>query len=103
MKKILSGLIILIWLVLCFSSLVIAEAVILKSGKKLEGKILEKTDKYIKIDFDGIPLTYYFDEIEKIEGEASVKQTQENLYDEDKIRSIIIDYYKAIDSKDLLN
>ena len=38
----------------------------LKSGKKVEGQIIEKTDEYIKIDFSGIPLTYYMDQIENI-------------------------------------
>lgn len=42
----------------------------LKNGKTVEGKILEKTDKYIKIDSVGVVLTYWMDEIEKIGTEA---------------------------------
>ncbi len=34
------------------------ESVTLKSGKKIEGKILERTDRYIKIDFKGEPVFY---------------------------------------------
>ena len=40
-----------------------AETVVLKSGEKVEGTVLEKTDKYIKIDIDGIPVTYFLDEL----------------------------------------
>jgi len=48
-------------------SLVSASEVILKSGQKLEGKIVEQTDKYIKIDTGiGLSVTYYRDEIDKI-------------------------------------
>lgn len=35
-----------------------AETVILKSGKIIEGKIVEKTGQYIKIEVDGMPLYY---------------------------------------------
>ena len=50
------------------SSLCFAETVVLKSGKTVEGKLIEKTDEYIKIDFLGAPLTYFLDEIESIDG-----------------------------------
>jgi hypothetical protein len=55
--------------VLCvyISSMAFAETVTLKSGKVVEGKLLEQTDKYIKIDFDGVILTYFTDEIAKID------------------------------------
>ncbi|MDD5356047.1 MAG: hypothetical protein PHY56_05895, partial [Candidatus Omnitrophica bacterium] len=46
-----------------------AETIVLKSGRTVEGNLIEKTDKYIKIDFQGVPLTYFFDEIESIDGE----------------------------------
>ncbi len=54
---------------LWFATLTFAETIVLKSGKKVEGKIIAKTDEYIKIDFQGVPLTYFFDEIESIDGE----------------------------------
>jgi hypothetical protein len=53
-------------------SYVFAETIITKSGKTIEGKLIEKTDKYIKIDFQGVPITYFLDEIESIDG---VKQS----------------------------
>ncbi|MDD5561012.1 MAG: hypothetical protein PHT50_02645 [Candidatus Omnitrophica bacterium] len=58
-----------ILLVLCVSipSVAFAETVILKSGQKVDGKIIEKTDKYITIDFEGVVLTYFLDEIASID------------------------------------
>ncbi|MCX5699489.1 MAG: tetratricopeptide repeat protein [Candidatus Omnitrophica bacterium] len=55
-------------LVLFFPVSIFAEIIVLKSGKTVEGKFIEKTDKYIKIDFQGVPLIYYIDEIESIDG-----------------------------------
>ena len=49
----------------------VAEVIHLKSGKTVEGKILEKTDKYVRIDFLGVKLTYYLDEIDHIEKGSS--------------------------------
>jgi len=56
-------------LIICliFPIIVFAETVVLKSGKTVEGKLIEKTDKYIKIDFQGVPLTYFSDEIESVD------------------------------------
>ncbi|MCM8831657.1 MAG: hypothetical protein NC918_05675 [Candidatus Omnitrophica bacterium] len=48
-----------------------ADVIRLKSGKTVEGKIIEKTDEYVKIDFLGVKLKYYFDEIEKLEEGSS--------------------------------
>jgi ankyrin repeat protein len=68
MKK--KGLIILVLAIcLCFFCSAFAETIILKSGKTVEGKIINKTDKYIQIDFPGVPLTYFLNEIESIEAE----------------------------------
>jgi hypothetical protein len=48
-----------------------AETVILKSGKQVNGDIIERTDKHIKIDFEGVPLVYFVDEIDRIVPEPS--------------------------------
>jgi len=61
--------ILLLILNLCFPAIIFAETILLKSGKTVEGKLIEKTDGYIKIDFQGVPLTYFYDEIESIDGE----------------------------------
>jgi tetratricopeptide (TPR) repeat protein len=57
---------------------VFAEKIILKNGKSVEGKIIEKTSSYIKIDFEGVTLTYFNDEISSIEGE--VKDTSASVF-----------------------
>ena len=40
------------------------ETIALKSGKTIEGKVIEQTDEYIKIDFHGVPLTFYMEDID---------------------------------------
>jgi tetratricopeptide (TPR) repeat protein len=52
-----------------FTNICLAETIRLKSGEEIEGKVIERTDKYIKMNFDdGIALTYYIDEIGSIIG-----------------------------------
>jgi tetratricopeptide (TPR) repeat protein len=51
------------------SSSIFAETIVLKSGKTIEAKIIEKTDDSVKADIDGIPITYYLSEIDSIDGE----------------------------------
>jgi hypothetical protein len=60
----------------CFFSF--AETVVLKSGKTIEGKIIEKTNKSIKVDIEGIPLTYYLEDIENIDGKKIAPVSVEN-------------------------
>ena len=45
----------------------LSETIILKSGQRVEGKIAEKTDRYVKLEFQGVELVYYNDEIASIE------------------------------------
>lgn len=46
---------------LFISSLAFAERIQLKSDKTVEGKIVERTDKYIKMDIGiGMAITYFF-------------------------------------------
>jgi len=71
----------LILVILSLSSLCLAETVILKSGKSIEGKIIEKTDKYIKIDAPGAHLLYFLDEIERIdEGSSNNAKVKDYSY-----------------------
>jgi len=49
--------------VFSFTFLSRAETIKLKNGKTVEAKIIEKTDNYIKLDINSIPITYYFDEL----------------------------------------
>ncbi|MFA5059573.1 MAG: DUF2059 domain-containing protein [Candidatus Omnitrophota bacterium] len=62
-------------LILFFSFLIclpsFAETIYLKNGKTINGKITEKTNTQVKINVNGIGITYYADEIERIDGGVS--------------------------------
>lgn len=45
----------------------------LKSGKTVEGDLLEKTEEYIKISFLGTALTYWMDDIESVESDTEAQ------------------------------
>ncbi|MBN3040323.1 MAG: hypothetical protein JW867_04285 [Candidatus Omnitrophica bacterium] len=45
-----------------------AETIILKTGKSLDADINERTDEYIIVDFQGIPLKYSLADIDTIDG-----------------------------------
>ena len=66
---------IMILLFLALSSFSFAETVVLKTGQTIEGKITEKTAEYIKIEVADVPLTYYFEDIESIDGKTVATQT----------------------------
>lgn len=67
LKKILS----LVCLSLLAGQLCFADSTVyLKSGKKIKGQIIQKDDQQIKIDISGVKITYFVDEIEKIEENA---------------------------------
>jgi len=44
------------------------ETIVLKDGKEIKGRIIEKTDAYVKIEIDGVPLTYFLEDIESMQG-----------------------------------
>ncbi len=46
-----------------------ADTIVLKSGKTIDGTILSKDNDSVKVDFGGFSSTYFFDEIESINGE----------------------------------
>jgi len=45
-----------------------AEKVVLKSGDTIEGNVIEKNNRYVKVDYKGAVVTYYPFEIESIAG-----------------------------------
>lgn len=49
---------------ICLPGYCKAETISLKSGQKIEGEVVEITKKYIKVDFEGVPTTYFIDELE---------------------------------------
>jgi hypothetical protein len=54
--------------VLCFSLVAGGETIVFKSGKIETAPIVERNAEYVKVDFQGIPITYYIDDIETING-----------------------------------
>lgn len=80
-----------IFLLFIFTPVSFAETIYLKSGRSVEGKIVERTDKFIKVEImPGAAVTYSLDGIEKIEGaqpvaitsnvEETVSESQGELY-----------------------
>jgi hypothetical protein len=68
-------------LLLALPLICFAEIVVLKSGKTIEEKIIEKADDYVRVEIAGEPVTYFLDEIESIEGESyqSVPRNEDNI------------------------
>lgn len=56
---------------MCFQPSLFADIIFLKTGKKIEGKIIDRTDKCVKIEVEGINLTYFSEDIEHIEQGAN--------------------------------
>jgi len=52
-----------------------AEIIRLKSGKSVEGKIIEKTNDYLKVDVGGVAVTYFNDDLEKPEAPRVSRDT----------------------------
>ncbi|MBF0489984.1 MAG: DUF2059 domain-containing protein [Candidatus Omnitrophica bacterium] len=53
---------------LFLSSSVFAETIHFKDGRSVNGKVLERTSSEVKVDVNGIPMTYYADELQDIDG-----------------------------------
>ncbi|MDD5004979.1 MAG: hypothetical protein PHS93_00555 [Candidatus Omnitrophica bacterium] len=52
----------------CFSSNIYAETIKLKSGKIITADISEKNDEQLKVNVDGVSVTYFTDDVETIDG-----------------------------------
>ncbi|MFY9402910.1 MAG: hypothetical protein WAQ07_05845 [Candidatus Omnitrophota bacterium] len=71
---------ILMLVVLFFVPYLFAETILLKTGQRIEGDIIERTDEYIKISFQGVDLTYYNDEIDSVsQGAANLLSPEKGL------------------------
>jgi|GEM_PF-1782967 len=84
-------------LIIIFSSIfllinlpVFSETIVFKSGKTVEGKILEKTDKYIKVSIGSMSTTYSLESIEGIY-EKPVNIKKQSSYEQITIAT----YYPA--------
>ncbi|MBU4334057.1 MAG: hypothetical protein KKD07_06415, partial [Candidatus Omnitrophica bacterium] len=58
----------LLIIMLCFASVAFASIVVLESGQTIDGAITEKNDDNIKINYEGVEVTFYLDEISTIDG-----------------------------------
>ncbi|MFA5008870.1 MAG: hypothetical protein WC546_06600 [Candidatus Omnitrophota bacterium] len=61
------------------SLLAFPEGIKLKNGKSISAKIIEKSEKFIRIDIDGIAVTYYTDEIKDINGKKIVSVAPQKI------------------------
>jgi len=66
-----------------FSSLGFSDTIVLKSGKVIEGEITEKTDDFIKINIEGVLVTFYNIEVESV---IESEESGEILLDEDLVK-----------------
>lgn len=82
-----------------------AATIYLKNGKKFDAQIIERTDDFIKVDFQGVPLTYYVGEIDTITEEKPKIESPENINEEEdkaylnKIMEIALAVRNICDSK----
>lgn len=56
----------------CLPGALFAAEIVLRSGQKVEGAIIEQTDTYVKVDFMDVPLTYFLEDIDSIDGVSVV-------------------------------
>ncbi|MBD3246643.1 MAG: hypothetical protein GF333_06480 [Candidatus Omnitrophica bacterium] len=64
MKKLLLFFICCCWVFTCAFSQTVLH---LASGSTVEGELIEQTDEYVKLKFQGVTLTYWMEDIDKIE------------------------------------
>ncbi|MFH1519813.1 MAG: tetratricopeptide repeat protein [Candidatus Omnitrophota bacterium] len=74
-------------IILVFPTIVNADAIYLKGGQKIEGKFLNTTSEYIKIDFYGVELTYFLDEIDHTDMDEKPTQGHTSAF-ERKIKGL---------------
>lgn len=80
-----------------------ADTIILKSGKQIEATIVEKTTEFIRVDIEGIQITYYLDEIETINGEriAVVKEKEPLLETTNQTQPLVSETTEVVPEKPL--
>ena len=55
-----------------------ADTVILRSGQKISGDIVERNTDAVRVQFEGVTLTYYMDELQSINGEMVEQPVSES-------------------------
>ncbi len=93
-----------------FYSSLNAEEILLKSGGRVKGKIIETTPDHIKVNVSGLVLTYFTNEIKnsipKANGENVVPPTGginnlSSIISKEEISSVLNQYQEAINKQDL--
>jgi len=59
-------------LLMFLNSYAFADSIVLKSGQKIVGKIVERNEDSVKIQYEGVDLTYYKSDILKIESDGDL-------------------------------
>lgn len=81
-----------IFVIVCFllasSSYAFADTVYLKSGRVIEGNIIERSDRQIKIDANGITLTYYMDEVDRVDSAQGAPVSQAVLGQDERVATM---------------
>lgn len=72
-----------------------AETLILKNGKRVEGKIIEETDKAVKVEMAGIGVTYFKDEIDSVEKVVPAIVVKDEQQKQEVIKKLVDE--KAVD------
>ncbi|MFC1755071.1 hypothetical protein ACFL96_17040, partial [Thermoproteota archaeon] len=81
---------------LCITGHASGQKILLKSGKEIEGRVVKKTDEYIKVEIAGVEVSYFIDEIESIEGQDINSYVIEPIGEEDAKTQIPDQYKKGI-------
>tara|TARA_B100000315_G_C14539759_1_gene570288 strand:- start:338 stop:1201 length:864 start_codon:yes stop_codon:yes gene_type:complete len=92
-------------ILLSLPSLVFSTTIVLKSGKTIEGTVTETTNEYIKVDFSGVSLKYYLDDIKSIDGKSLEPEIDKEILTiglTDSPESSII-FWKTVISKEPKN
>jgi hypothetical protein len=77
MNKKIAVIVFVLMLSACFSAFLYAETIYLKSGRTAEGKIIERTEDTVKLDVYGTKVTYYLEDIDKIDNEKIASASDE--------------------------
>lgn len=72
MFRFLLGYALVLMISLGLSSFAYADSLILQSGQKIEGRIIERTELRVMIEVKGVPKTYFLGEIASIDGDNIV-------------------------------
>jgi len=62
--------------IFCLPGHVFAVEIVLKKGRVMEAKVIEITDKDVKMDVEGVELTYALDEIKSINGMDDISKNK---------------------------